>query len=153
MILKQIKYILLFIVVSCSSKETEYKDLAITYIKTYLYDPKAFELINYQLDTLRWSDQVLVEYDSIDELDEEFFDYDTLASLSNYFKVAELSDLLDNLEDNYKLDTMVGYQSVVRYYYTRANRDRVIHTLSVYHDMNGNILRMISLDDKNYRFK
>ena len=160
--LKYTKYLLLSIVVACSSKETEYKDLAITHLKTFLLDPKSFELINYQLDTIRLSYQVqeelfrvrdIIESNIIDTTccDPEIW-LDSLRSRKD--RVTEMLILLDKLDSNPSLNTPIGYQSVVRYYYTRANRERVIHTIGINHDMNGNVLEEISiLDDKSYIFK
>jgi hypothetical protein len=135
-----LKYVVILIVVSCSSNSKEpidredtkfdYKEESVNYVKKYILDPNSFELINFELDTVRLSYSIREDYLRFSDI------IDT-----NYFPEPELSVkkdslynmllLLDELNSNPTLDTAIGLQGNVRYYSINKSGQRVINTMGV----------------------
>jgi len=163
MILKQIKYILLLIVVACSSNlESELKNKSINSVKLALLDPNSFELISYSLDTI-FVHTKLMEILSIDSSLIDSYKY-TLNQLEDQKNV---EGLLKDTYDEYLVElnrverqidsltsvinntpeTIIKYQSFTRYYSSNRFGLRVINEIRVTFSPTGYVLDVTNLDN------
>jgi len=157
MVLKQIKYMLLLIVVACgsSSKEVDFQELSINAVKNELLDPNSFELIKYSLDT------TMVHAESLFLLGVDSSLVDTYNSLLDLYKndvdkqdyeeyTLKMNDVNRRMDSCKSLlnepDRVSGYRTFVRYYANSKGGLRVINEMKVTLNPEGIVLKTYSLD-------
>ena len=166
---KSTKYIVLLIVVACSSgsKERELKNESINAVKLKLLDAKSFELIRYSLDTtflhqlvndyiiddLQWKNDV--EH-NISELSprltkssrKDGYVYETLVVWKNLVNRIESSIESDKFLIKNVPDTIIGYKCFVRYYSNSQLGLRVINEVRVTLSPTGDVIGLANLEAK-----
>ena len=156
MILKQIKYILLLIIVSCSSssKEIDFQELSISAVKSELLDPNSFELIKYSLDTIFLhegarrnisNDSMELAYamDYAMSIGEET--YEDRRIKEDIIKYERSIDSNESLIKNAP-DTIVKYLGYVRYYANSKDGRRLINSYGITFNHKGLYVSQLSLD-------
>jgi len=140
-VMKLVKLILIIAVItSCNStseksdknedREIDYQATSIKYVKRFLLDSNSFELINFELDTVRLSYSIREDYFRLSEMIDTnyFLDSELRTKKDSLF---DMLILLGKLDSNPALDTAIGLQGNVRYYSINKSGQRVINTMGV----------------------